>query len=98
MGFKVIRLAEGVSVNDVFVMGQWSATSGKDAGILFLADGSAAFTSAVGLEMDMSAFGMGVRSKRYSMIVDDGVVSALNIEDTPKDAIASGAETILENL
>ena len=87
-----------VSVNDVFVMGQWAEASGKDAGIVFLADGSADFTKAVGLDMDMSAFGMGVRSKRYSMIVEDGTVTALHIEDSPKDAVASGAETILEKL
>ena len=87
-----------VSVNDVFVMKQWSEASGGEAGIHFLADGSADFTKAVGLDMDMSAFGMGTRSMRYSMIVEDGVVTALNIEDSPKDAVASGAETILEAL
>ncbi|MEL7428409.1 MAG: peroxiredoxin [Pseudomonadota bacterium] len=87
-----------VSVNDVFVMGQWAEASGKDAGIHFLADGSAAFTKAVGLDMDMSAFGMGVRSKRYAMIVEDGTVTALNIEDSPADAVASGAEAIIEKL
>ncbi|MDJ0614251.1 MAG: peroxiredoxin [Rhizobiaceae bacterium] len=87
-----------VSVNDVFVMNQWSETSGGDAGIHFLADGSGEFTKAVGLDMDMSAFGMGTRSMRYSMIVDDGTVSVLNIEDSPKNAVASGAETIIEAL
>jgi len=87
-----------VSVNDVFVMSQWAGASGGDAGIHFLADGSGDFTKAVGLDMDMSAFGMGSRSMRYSMIVEDGTVSALNIEDSPKDAVASGAETILAAL
>lgn len=87
-----------VSVNDVFVMKQWSDASGGGAGIHFLADGSGDFTKAVGLDMDMSAFGMGTRSMRYSMIVDDGTVSALNVEDSPKDAVASGAETILSAL
>ena len=87
-----------VSVNDVFVMNQWSEASGGDAGIHFLADGSGDFTKAVGLDMDMSAFGMGTRSMRYSMIVEDGTVTVLNVEDSPKDAVASGAETIMEAL
>ncbi len=87
-----------VSVNDVFVMSQWAGASGGDAGIHFLADGSADFTKAVGLDMDMSAFGMGTRSMRYAMIVEDGTVTTLNVEDSPKDAVASGAETILAAL
>ncbi|MEM7289596.1 MAG: peroxiredoxin [Pseudomonadota bacterium] len=87
-----------VAVNDMFVMKQWSEVSGGDAGIHFLADGSAAFTKAVGLDLDMSDFGMGVRSKRYAMVVDDGVVKALNIEDSPGTAVSSGAEAIMEAL
>ncbi len=68
------------SVNDVFVMGAW----GKDQDardILMLADGNGYFARALGLEMDGSAFGMGLRSKRYSMIVKDGVVQELNVEE-----------------
>lgn len=87
-----------VSVNDVFVMNQWNEASGGNAGIHFLADGSGAFTKAVGLDLDLSEFGMGVRSKRYSMIVEDGNVIALHIDETPKTADASGAQAMLEAL
>jgi len=86
-----------VSVNDAFVMGAW----GKDQNaehLLMLADGGAAFTKALGLELDMSKHGMGVRSKRYSMIVDDGVVTHLNVEPSGAGIEVSVAETILEQL
>ncbi|MBL8574360.1 MAG: peroxiredoxin [Hyphomicrobiaceae bacterium] len=86
------------AVNDVFVMKAWAeATGGKDR-ILFLADGSADFAKAIGLELDASAFGLGIRSKRYSMIVKDGVVTALNVEDVPSQASASGAAELLKQL
>ena len=62
-----------------------------------LADGNAEFTSAIGLEMDVSGFGMGMRSQRYSMIIDNGVVSSLNVESGPVLDVSS-AETILEAL
>ena len=87
-----------VSVNDVFVMSAWADATGAKDKILFLADGSADFTRAAGLELDASGFGMGVRSKRYAMIVEDGVVKTLNIEDTPGQAVASGAAAVLEAL
>lgn len=86
-----------VSVNDVFVMDAWSKAKGADSGILFLADGSALFTRAIGLENDLVANGMGIRSKRYAMIVDDGVVTLLNVEDKPGVNV-SGATAILEAL
>ncbi len=87
-----------VSVNDVHVMRAWSeATGGKDK-IRFLADGNAEFAKAIGLDMDLTAGGLGVRSKRYSMIVDDGVVKTLNIEDTPGKAVESGAAKLMEQL
>ena len=82
-----------ISVNDAFVMGQW----GKDAGsqdITMLADGNGDFAEAVGLTMDGSGFGMGKRSQRYSMIVDDGVVSEINVE-APGDFKVSSAEHLL---
>ena len=84
------------SVNDAFVMGAW----GRDAGsedITMLADGNGAFAEAIGLTMDASAFGMGKRSQRYSMIVDDGVVKELNVE-APGEYSVSGAETMLGQL
>ena len=70
-----------VSVNDVFVMKAWGESQGVGTNILMLADGNGDFTKAVGLEMDGSKFGMGKRSQRYSMIVKDGVVEKLNVEE-----------------
>ncbi|NMD09143.1 MAG: peroxiredoxin [Phyllobacteriaceae bacterium] len=85
------------SVNDVHVMNAWAKHSGADGKIMMLADGNADFAKAVGLEKDLAVAGMGLRSSRYSMIVDNGVVKALNVED--KSGVnVSGAETILEQL
>ena len=84
------------SVNDAFVMSAWN----KDAGsqdISMLADGNGAFAEAIGLTQDSSKFGMGTRSQRYSMIVDDGVVEKLNVE-APGEYQASSAETMLGQL
>jgi glutaredoxin/glutathione-dependent peroxiredoxin len=69
-----------VSVNDVFVMKAWGADQGVGDDIIMLADGNGDFTKAIGLEMDGSKFGMGSRSQRYSMVVKDGVVETLNVE------------------
>jgi peroxiredoxin len=85
------------AVNDVHVMNAWGRQSGADGKILMLADGNGAFAKAVGLEFDLTAHNMGHRSKRYSMIVDDGVVKALNVEDKPGVNV-SGADTILNQL
>jgi peroxiredoxin len=85
------------SVNDVFVMSAWSKATGADGKIMMLADGSAEFAKAVGLEFDLIAAGMGLRSKRYSMIVENGVVKTLNIE-TERGVNVSGAETIMQQL
>lgn len=87
-----------VSVNDVHVMGAWARFSGGEGKILFLADGSGDFARAIGLDLDLSAAGMGLRSKRFSMIVEDGKVTQLNIEGSPGQAIDSGAARILEQL
>jgi peroxiredoxin len=87
-----------VSVNDVFVMDAWAKATGGDGKILFLADGSAAFAKAVGMELDASGFGMGLRSKRYAMVVRDGVVETLNVEETPGQATISGAAAIVAAL
>jgi peroxiredoxin len=70
-----------LSVNDAFVMGAWGKDQGADGKVRMLADGNGEFTRAVGLEFDASKFGMGKRSQRYSMIVDDGVVKSLNVEE-----------------
>jgi len=69
------------SVNDVFVMGAWGSSAGAAGKVRMLADGNGTFAEALGLTMDGSGFGMGQRSQRYSMIVKDGVVSELNVED-----------------
>lgn len=87
-----------VAVNDAFVMGAWAEKSGGEGKIQFLSDGSAAFTKAIGLDVDLSGAGLGVRSKRYSAIVEDGVVKALNIEEQPGQAVASTATALLEQL
>ncbi|MEM7209315.1 MAG: peroxiredoxin [Pseudomonadota bacterium] len=85
-----------LAVNDAFVMGAWGEQQNAE-NILMLADGSAEFTRAVGLELDLTGFGMGVRSDRYAMIVDDGVVSLLNRE-APRAFEVSSAEAILAAL
>jgi peroxiredoxin len=87
-----------VAVNDVFVMNAWARASGGDGKILFLADGSGDFARAAGLDLDLSKGGLGHRLKRFSAIVEDGTVTALNIEDAPGTVASSGAATILEQL
>ncbi len=86
-----------VSVNDVHVMNAWGRQSGADGKLLMLADGNGTFAKAVGLDVDLTAHNMGNRSRRYSMIVEDGVVKALNVEDKPGVNV-SGADTILKQL
>ncbi len=85
-------------VNDVFVMSAWSKASGAEGVIEFLADGNGDFAKALGLSMDGSGFGMGTRSQRYSMIVEDGVVTSLNVEEAAGKADISGATALLEQL
>jgi peroxiredoxin len=70
-----------LSVNDAFVMGAWGSQQGAGDKVMMLADGNGDFTRAIGLEMDGSKFGMGKRSQRYSMVVDNGVVTSLNVEE-----------------
>ena len=85
-----------VAVNDPFVMQAWSERDGS-ADITMLADGNGAFTDALGLTMDGSKFGLGKRSQRYSMIVDDGVVKELNVEPSGEYGISS-AEAMLSRV
>jgi peroxiredoxin len=84
-----------VAVNDAFVLDAWSKQGGCDGKITMLSDGNATFTKAIGLDFDGSGFGLGTRSKRYSMLVDDGVVKALNVEESPGVMEVSGADRIL---
>lgn len=87
-----------IAVNDIFVLNAWAKASGAEGKILFLADGNDEFTKAAGLDFDASAVGLGMRSKRYAMLVDDGVVKVLNIEDAPASAIISSADELLKSL
>ncbi len=82
------------SVNDAFVMGAWAEAAGTGDAVRMLADGNGAFAKAVGLELDASGFGMGHRSQRYSMLVKDGTVAELNVEDGPEFKVSS-AEYLL---
>ena len=85
-------------VNDVFVMDAWKKATDTAGKIEFLADGSAAFANALGLSVDLGARGLGTRSQRYAMVIDDGVVKTLNVEDAPGKADISGAENLLKGL
>jgi peroxiredoxin len=84
-------------VNDVFVMNAWKKSTGADA-IEFLADGSGNWAKAVGLTADLTERGLGVRSQRYAMVIEDGVVKTLNVEDAPGKAEISGADNLLKSL
>jgi glutaredoxin/glutathione-dependent peroxiredoxin len=86
-----------LSVNDAFVMGAWGREQHADGKVRMLADGSATYTKALGLELDLTARGMGVRCQRFSMLVDDGVVKALNVEAPGKFEV-SGGDTMLSQL
>ena len=86
-----------LSVNDAFVMGAWGKDQKADGKVVMLADGNGDFTRAVGLELDATANGLGKRSKRYAMVVDNGVVKTLNVE-APGAFEVSSAEAILKGL
>jgi peroxiredoxin len=96
-------LAKGIdeiactAANDAFVMTAWGKSAGVAGHVTMLADGNAEFPKALGLDADMSAYGMGTRGKRFSMVVNDGVVEQLNIE-APGEFRVSTAEYMLENL
>jgi len=86
-----------MSVNDAFVMGAWARDQKTVEKIRMLGDGSADYTKALGLELDLNARGLGLRCQRFSMLVDNGVVKTLNIEAPGKYEV-SGAETMLQQL
>ena len=86
-----------IAVNDAFVMGAWGREQKCGGKVRMMADGSATYTKALGLELDLIARGMGVRSQRYSMLVDNGVVKALNVEGPGKFEV-SDADTILKQV
>jgi peroxiredoxin len=96
---KGVQTIACVSVNDPFVMGAWGEDTGATAaGVLMLADPTAAFSTALGLTFDGAGAGLGVRSKRYSMVIDDGVVTMLNIEESPGQAVCSTGDALLNQL
>ncbi|MDH3761396.1 MAG: peroxiredoxin [Gammaproteobacteria bacterium] len=94
---KGVDLIVCLSVNDAHVMQAWGEQHNVADRVMMIADGNAAFSRAVGLEVDLSAGGMGLRSQRYAMIVNDGVVEQLNLE-APREFKVSDAETILNSL
>lgn len=86
-----------LSVNDAFVMDAWGKQHNADDRVMMIADGSAHFTRAIGLQLDLDAGGMGVRSQRYAMVVNNGIVETLKLE-APREFKVSDAETILASL
>lgn len=86
-----------IAVNDAFVMGAWGRDQKVNGAVRMMADGNAAFSKALGLDADFTKFGMGTRSQRYSMLVEDGVVKQLNVEDGGKFEVSS-AEKMLAQL
>ena len=86
------------AVNDVFVLKAWGQSAGADGKVEMLSDGNGDFAKAIGMSFDASGHGLGTRSKRYSMLVDDGVVKSLNVEDVPSKADVSSADSFLNQL
>jgi peroxiredoxin len=87
-----------VSVNDAFVMLAWAKSLGIEDEIIMLCDGNGTFSSELGLSIDLAAHGLGIRSKRYSMIIDDGIVKKLEIEDSPATCSVSSSEFMVNFL
>ncbi len=86
-----------MAVNDIFVLGAWATASGVDGQVIMAADGNGEFTRALGLELDARAFGMGLRSQRFALILDHGVVTDVLVEG-PGEYRVSSAEHVLERL
>jgi peroxiredoxin len=95
---KGIDTVACISVNDPAVMGAWGKAQNVGDKVMMLADGSADFARTVGLDIDLSRAGLGVRSKRYSMLVEDGTVKALNVEQVPSQVEVSSADAMLKAL
>ena len=87
-----------VSVNDAFVMAAWGAAHNAEGSVQMVADGNGAFAKAAGLELDLTGLGLGVRSQRFAMIVDDATVTSIEVEPDPRQADVSGAESVLARL
>lgn len=95
---KGVDVVVCVAVNDPFVLAAWTQATGADGKVEILSDGNAEFTKKIGMDFDGSGIGLGTRSKRYAMVVDDGVVTVLQTEDSPGVAEVSTAEAILKEL
>ena len=87
-----------LAVNDVFVMDAWGKDQGAGDKVMMLADGNAAYTKALGLELDATGFGMGIRGERFAVVVENGVATQVHREAAASDVKASSAENILGNL
>lgn len=87
-----------VSVADFFVMGAWGKSANVGESVDLLADGNSEFTQNAGLELDLSAFGLGTRCHRFAMVVDNGVVSSMAVEDNASEATVSSADSVLAGL
>jgi peroxiredoxin len=85
-----------VAVNDPFVLGAWEDVSGAKGKVLFLSDGNAEFTKKIGMDFDGSGFGLGTRSKRYSMLIEDGMVKAMNVEESPAACSITGGDKLID--
>ncbi|WP_295556397.1 peroxiredoxin [uncultured Hyphomicrobium sp.] len=92
---KGVTMIACTAVNDVFVLNAWSKLRGAQDDITMLADGNGDFASALGLNIDLTNFGLGVRSQRYALVVEDGVVKYLAVEDSPPEHIKATAEKVL---
>jgi len=95
---KGIDTVACVAVNDPFVLDAWAKASGAAGKVMLLSDGNGEFTDKIGMGFDGSAIGLGTRSKRYAMVVDDGIVKVLHTEESPGVAEVSTAEAILKDL
>jgi len=95
---KGVDVIACTAVNDVFVMDAWSKSTGAKGTLTFLADGNGDFAKAIGLDLDGSGIGFGIRSKRYAMLIENGVVKSLHVEDQPGSAVESSAERLLQDL
>ena len=95
---KGVDLIAVTAVNDPFVMAAWESASATGGKVLFLSDGNGDFAKALGLELDASGAGLGLRSKRYSSVIEDGVVKVLNVEDVPSKADKTSADVLLGQL
>ena len=95
---KGVKSIAVTGVNDVFVMEAWKKATGAGGKIDFLADGNGEFAKAIGMDFDGSGNGLGTRSKRYSMLVDDGVVKVVNIEDVPGKCEVTSGQALLKQI